>query len=307
MTTLSIPTDFPNENSPLVRKSSVTLNQYHLVKYIAFGMVFFSLLFSNLQADFHRKSIQSIQKLNFQSKQSFSGTIFVMCSGGFSAALKKIKSEFETKTNKKLFVIGAPSLGGQPNSIPSRLGRNEYSDVVILAKEGAFSLIQNELIYEKSVVDIASSKIGLAVKEGALVPNISSVPDLRSTLLSAKSIAYSESASGIYIERELFKLLGIEVEMEGKAFRVVGEFCGDVVARGDAEIGFQQMSELIPIPGITVVGPIPDEVQKITIFSGAIPVRNEGSMKGKELLKYLTSKIAFPEIKSSGMTPIIND
>src|SRR6201999_354721 len=103
-------------------------------------------------------------------------------------------------------------------------------------------------------VDLLQSKIGMVVRSGAPKPDISSVDALKRTLLAAKSIAYSDSASGVYISTELFQKLGIAEEVKGKHRAIPAEPVAGVVARGDAEIGFQQISELLPVPSVDIVG-----------------------------------------------------
>jgi molybdate transport system substrate-binding protein len=142
------------------------------------------------------------------------------------------------------------------------------------------------------------------VRAGAPKPDISSVDALRRTLLAAKSVAYSDSASGVYVQNELFKRLGIADEMKGKSRMIPAEPVGEVVARGDAEIGFQQISELKPVSGIDIVGPLPSEVQKITVFSAGIATNAKEPAAGKALIDFLASPAAAPVLINSGLTPV---
>ncbi len=155
-----------------------------------------------------------------------------------------------------------------------------------------------------SRVDIADSKIGMAVKAGAPTPDISTLDAFKKTLLAAKSVAYSDSASGVYVEREMYKKLGIEAELAPKSRMIVAERVGNIVARGDAEIGFQQMAELIPVKGITLVGEIPPGAQQSTLFSAGIPVASKEPAAAKELIAYLASAEARPTIVKSGLDPL---
>ena len=165
-----------------------------------------------------------------------------------------------------------PSMGNTPDAVPVRIQRGEPIDVVIMVGYALGDLIKGGKVIADSRVDLARSSIGVAVRAGAPKPDISSVDALRRTLLEAKSIAYSDSASGVYISTELFKRLGIADEVAGKSRMIPAEPVGAVVARGEAEIGFQQVSELKPINGIDLVGTLPSELQKITIFSAGIVV-----------------------------------
>lgn len=115
---------------------------------------------------------------------------------------------------------------------------------------------------------------------------------LRRTLLAAKSIAYSDSASGVYIQNETLKRLGIAEQVAGKARMIPAEPVGAVVARGEAEIGFQQISELRPIKGIDLVGPLPPEVQQATVFSAGIVSNSQEPEAARALIRFLASPAA---------------
>jgi molybdate transport system substrate-binding protein len=205
-----------------------------------------------------------------------SDEIKVMTSGAFTAAYREIIPQFERATGQKVNTSFGASMGNAPDSIPRRLQRGELVDVVILARPALNELMKQGKIIPGTDVDLVRSRIGMAVRRGAVKPDISSVQALRRTLLNAKSIAYSDSASGIYISNELFQRLGIAEQMKTKSRRIESVPVGSIVARGDAEIGFQQISELLPVPGIDYIGPLPREVQKITVFSAGIA---EGSKK----------------------------
>jgi molybdate transport system substrate-binding protein len=119
-----------------------------------------------------------------------------------------------------------------------------------------------------------------------------------------KTVAYSDSASGVYVSTEMFGKLGIADEMKDKARKIPATPVGEIVARGDAEIGFQQMSELKPVEGIDIIGPLPDELQKITVFSAGVATVSKEPDAGKALIKFLASLAARGEIVKSGMDPI---
>ncbi len=127
---------------------------------------------------------------------------------------------------------------------------------------------------------------------------------LRRTLLAAKSIAYSDSASGVYIQNEMFKRMGIGDQMAGKARMIPAEPVGAVVARGEAEIGFQQISELRPIKGIDLVGPLPPEVQQVTVFSAGVLSDSREPEAAAALIRFLASPTAAGTIAASGMEPL---
>ena len=123
-------------------------------------------------------------------------------------------------------------------------------------------------------------------------------------MLAAKSIAYSDSASGVYIEREMYKKLGLEDALRPKSRMIVAERVGNVVARGEAELGFQQVAELLPVQDITYVGTIPDEVQSVTTFSAGIPANAKDKEAGKALIACFTSAQERPALVKSGLEPI---
>ena len=227
----------------------------------------------------------------------------VMSSGGFTAAYVALSADFSKQTGIALATVYGASMGGAPSSIPSRLNRGEAADVVILAREGLDLLASTGLVVADSRVDLAASQVGMAVPDGAVTPDISTADAFTRTLLHADSVAYSASASGTYLSTVLFPRLGIAEQMAVKSTRVVGERVGAMVARGDAALGFQQVSELLPIEGITYVGPIPDAVQKVTMFSAGVTTQAAAPGAATRLIAYLASPDAAPIIARTGMTP----
>jgi molybdate transport system substrate-binding protein len=228
----------------------------------------------------------------------------VMISGGLAAAYKELVPEFERLTGNKVITAYGPSMGTTVNAIPVRLERGEPADVLIMVGYALGDLIRQGKVITDSRVDLVKSPIGIAVKSGAPKPDISSVDALKRTLLAAKSIAYSDSASGVYISTEMFQKLGIADEMKDKARKIPATPVGEIVAHGEAELGFQQISELKPVAGIEIVGQLPPELQKITVFSAGIASVSKEPEAGKALIKFLASPAAAPVIINSGMEPI---
>ena len=228
----------------------------------------------------------------------------VMISGGLSAAYKELVPQFERMTGNKVITSYGPSMGETENAIPSRLARGEAADVLIMVGDALGVMISKGYAIADSRVDLVRSPIGVAVRAGASKPDITTPNALKETLLRAKSVAYSDSASGVYVGTELFKRLGISAEMEGKARMIPAEPVAAVVARGDAELGFQQISELLPIPGAELVGPLPPELQKITIFSAALTKNGKEREHGKALIDFLASTAAASALSKSGLDPI---
>ena len=172
-----------------------------------------------------------------------------MTSGAFTAALLDLTAEFERTTPHKIVVVTATTMGTGATSIASRLQRGEPADVVIVASDSLDAFIKSGFVAAGSRVDLAHSAMGMAVRAGAAVPDVSSVDAFKRALLDAKSVAYSASVSGVYLSTELFQQLGIADRVLPKARRIEGERVGAVVARGEAEVGFQQVSELLPVRG----------------------------------------------------------
>jgi molybdate transport system substrate-binding protein len=230
--------------------------------------------------------------------------IRVMTSGAFTAAYLELVPVFEKQTGHRIISSFGASLGNAPDSIPMRLQRGEPVDLVILADSALEDLIAQGKVRRGSRVDLVRSTIGLAVRAGAPKPDISTIAALTRTLLDAKSIAYSASASGVYVSTELYKRLGIADRVAAKSRRIESERVGAVVARGDAEIGFQQVSELLPIEGITYLGPLPEEVQRVTVFSAGIAANAKSPDAARALVAFLQSAAAAPVISKTGLEPL---
>ena len=230
--------------------------------------------------------------------------IRVMTSGAFTAAHLALIPQVERLT-KKTMVTVTTSVGTGETSIPNRLGRGEIADIVIVADELLRRLIEDGLVLAEGRTPLARSSIGLAVRAGAPKPDVSTLDALRRTLLDAKSIAYSASVSGQYLTTELCQRLGIAEEVLGKS-RLIGggERTGAVVARGEAEIAFQQMSELLPVPGIAHITPLPAEVQKVALFSAGVAASARDADMARRVIEFLASAEAAPAIVKSGLEPV---
>ncbi|WP_077002482.1 substrate-binding domain-containing protein [Variovorax sp. KK3] len=230
--------------------------------------------------------------------------IRVMTSGGFTAAYNELTPLYEKSTGHKVLTAYGASMGAASDSIPSRLARNEPVDIVILARPALDALVAQGQVVPGSQVDLVRSAIGFAVRSGTPKPDIGTVDALKRTLIAAPSIAYSASASGTYYETELLKKLGIEDQVKPKSRKILSERVGSVVARGDAALGLQQVSELLPIQGIEYVGPLPAEVQRVTVFSAGISTTAKQPEAAKQLIRYFTSSTAAPAIVKSGLEPV---
>jgi molybdate transport system substrate-binding protein len=231
--------------------------------------------------------------------------VHVMISAGFYGVYSELGPAFERASGHRLVTTRGPSLGDSPEAIPTRLARGETADVVILDGAAADELGRRGLVRGESKVELARSMVGMVVRAGAAKPDIGSVEKFRSTLLAAKSIAYSDSGSGTFLSTKLFPKLGIADQVAGKSRKVRGPPSGEpvaaVIARGEAEIGFQQVSELIHVPGVTFVGPIPAEFQPGFSFAGALTSKVRQPEAATALIRFLASPEAAPVIVKAGL------
>ncbi len=230
--------------------------------------------------------------------------VAVVTSGGLAAAYDVLAPRFQDATGIRLVTAYGASTGGAPDSIPARLERGERFDVLIMSQAGLHTLAARGLVRPDTRVDLASSSIGMAVREGAPLPDISTPEAFVETLLAAESIGYSASVSGTYVSTELFPGLGLAEQLAPKSRRIVSERVAAVVARGDVEVGFQQVSEILSIEGAAYAGPIPDEYQRVTTFSTGITTDADNPAGAQQLIDFLSSPEAAPTIAATGLEPL---
>jgi molybdate transport system substrate-binding protein len=246
--------------------------------------------------------------LLFMVQAADAADIHVMISAGFYEVYSELAPAFERASGYHLITTRGPSMGDSPEAIPTRLARGEPADVIILDSGAADELAKRGLVRADSKIELARSLIGMVVRAGATKPDIGSVEKLRSTLLAAKSIAYSDSGSGTYLSMTLFPKLGIAEEVASKSRKVRGPPSGEpvaaVIARGEAEIGFQQVSELVHVPGISLVGSLPAEVQPKISFAGALTSAAHEPDAATVLIRFLASPDAAPVIVKAGLVPL---
>jgi molybdate transport system substrate-binding protein len=230
--------------------------------------------------------------------------ITVMISGGYAPAYQELVPQFEQATGHKVVTVYGPSMGDTPQAIPNRIARGEPVDVVIGVGYAVDKLIEQGKVAAGSRTDLAQVLIYMAVRAGAPKPDIGSLAGFKQALLAAKSIAYSDSASGVYISTEMFDRLGIADQVKDKSTMIPAEPVARVIARGEAELGFQPLSALQPVPGIDIVGPIPPEVQRPTVYSAGLASAAKEPGAAKALIAYLASPAAAEAVKKSGMDPV---
>jgi molybdate transport system substrate-binding protein len=221
--------------------------------------------------------------------------IKVMLSLAFKEAYLELVPPFERATGHKISTSWVSSV-----DVAGRLKGGEAVDLVILSSKAIDELVAAGTLADRQ--DLAQSGVAAAVKAGAPKPDISSGDALKRAVLAAKSIAYSTGPSGVYLI-ELFERMGITGQIQAKVKQVKGEPAGAVVARGEAELGFQQMSELLPVPGIDIVGPLSPDVQKITVFSAGVHRKSQVADAARALVRFFQAPAAAPVIRNKGMEP----
>ncbi len=224
--------------------------------------------------------------------------IRVLSSNAIKEAYLELVPRFEKATEHKVATTWAPTV-----DIMRRMAAGETFDLVIMSAEGIDRLTKDGKLVSGSRVDLVKSGIGIAVRQGATKPDVSSSEAVKKALLAAKSIGYSTGPSGVYLGK-LFERLGVADEIKQKVKVVTpGVPVGTMVASGEAEIGFQQISELLPVAGIAYLGPLPTDIQHTTVFAGALHTGATHTEAAKALVKFLTAPAAVPVIKAKGLEP----
>ncbi len=232
------------------------------------------------------------------SGMSQAAEIKLLASSAMKDAYLELIPQFEKATGHKI----SAAWSSTPD-VQNRIAAGEAADLVILGDNGTEELIKRGKLTPGSRINFAKSGIGIAVRAGTPKPDISSADAVKKSVLAAKSVAFSAGASGIYLV-SMFQKLGISDEVKSKTATVKpGEPVGEVVARGEAEIGFHQLSELIPAKGIQILGPLPAEIQNITVYSGGIHSETKESDAATALVKFLTAPTAALIIKKHGLEP----
>ncbi|WP_263772227.1 substrate-binding domain-containing protein [Propionivibrio soli] len=241
--------------------------------------------------------------LPFVATKGVAAEVVVMSSGGFYSAMEELGPAFEKATGHKIVLISGSSMGSSPTAIPARIQRGEAADLLMMAGTELDKLIEQGFAIPGSRVDLVHSKIGMVVRAGQPKPDIGTKEAFEKVLLDAKSIGYSASASGVYLSQEVFPKIGAEGRIMSKAKEIVKDRVATWVARGDLELGFQQVSELLPIPGVDFVGAIPEPYQKVTVFSVGAAKTSKEPTAAQELVRFLISPVAYPIIEKQGLEP----
>lgn len=254
---------------------------------------------------FRRAALLALSCTVLLSNVAQAADIHVLATGALSAAFRELGPGFERETGNRLVISWGPSYGASPDALPMRIKNREAMDVCFMIGAALDDQIKQGNFVADTRVDLAESGIGVAVMAGLHKPNVSTVDGLREALLAAKSVAFSEGASGTYITGTLFTKLGIAEQMKDKSIQIKGrELVGAAIERGDAQLGLQQISELRAIPGIQYVGPLPAAVQKVSVISVAI-AKNAREVKAAEaLIAYLKTPAAAEKFAKSGLDPV---
>jgi molybdate transport system substrate-binding protein len=224
----------------------------------------------------------------------------VLCTNGLKSIMVELVPAFERSSASKVVVTW-----GATNALLKALESGSAGgDLAVLTAEAIDGLIAHGKVLAGSRADIAGSGIGLAVRKGAPTPDIGSPDALKKALLAAKSVAHSKvGLSGIYFPTVLARL-GIADAMRGKiVLPEPGTPVGELVAKGEAEIGVQQISELIPVAGIEMIGPLPQPLQKVTTFSAGVLTDAKNPEAAKTLVKFVVAN-APPLLASRGLQPV---
>lgn len=228
-----------------------------------------------------------------------SAEITVLSTGALREIVTELLPQFEKSSGHKLAITWSGTA-----KIKQQIGDGDAYDLVIVGVPEIEAFIQAGKVRTGSRVDLVRSGVGVAVKAGALKPDISSAAAIKNALLTAKSVAYSTGPSGVYVQK-LFEKLGIAEQMKAKSKQTVsGTRVGQYIARGEADIGFQQISELIHEQDIDYVGPLPPDLQNITVYSSGILAVAKGVEAAKAFQTFLAAPAAAPVIRKNGMEPV---
>jgi molybdate transport system substrate-binding protein len=228
----------------------------------------------------------------------------VLAPQAFSPALDALAAAFSQAGGGPIQIVYGPAAGNNGTAITARLARDEVADLVILPTRLLDEQAQAGRVLNSSRTPVMRSSIGMCVRQGQDVPDIGTIAGLTRALLQARSVALSTAGSGQYVSKKLFQRLGIEAEMSPRCTYSDSESVGHVVARGGADLGFQQTCELLPVPGITFAGTLPEEVQLHTDVAAGLLVASTQRSAARRWLDYLQSPDAQALFTSAGLTPL---
>jgi molybdate transport system substrate-binding protein len=245
-----------------------------------------------------RLLIAALLALAVSVGSSMAADLKILSAGAYKPAAQAIAAEYEKKTGNRV-TIETDTAGG----LGKRLAAGEYFDIAIMPPLVMGPYLGSRLD-ESSAKALARAGIGVAVKQGAAPPDLSTSDSFKQALLAARAIAYIDPAaggsSGIYLA-QLFDQMGIAQQLKPKSVLVKGGLVAEKVASGEADIGLQQMSELMGVPGVVAVGPLPLELQNYTLYSGAVSVGTGNRAAADALLLALADPGNVPLLRSKGL------
>ena len=245
---------------------------------------------------------QSEQTDERERANTQSADLVVLVSGVFHAAYDELLPVYEQETGLAVESYLSPSMGKSPDSVSSRLERGQPADVLIMAEPGLDHVFSEGLALGNTKVSLARAPVGIAVKQGSAKPDISTEDKLKDALLTAKSVAYSISASGQWVSGQLFDTLGIREPMKDRAHQVPGTTpVAQTIADGTYEIGFQSLSELGAVEGVTLVGALPSPVEHSTSVAGAVAAHSRRPDEAAALLRFLSRSDFAPILARHGL------
>jgi molybdate transport system substrate-binding protein len=234
---------------------------------------------------------------------AFSGAqaaeIKVLTAGAFKPVLLALAPGFEQRSGHKLLVANDTA-----GALQKRIAGGEAFDAVVLTPGALEALTKSGQIAAGSAQRLARVAIGVAVKAGAPLPDIGSVPAFQRALTSARAVATIDPASGgssgIYLW-QYFEKAGIAAQLKPKAVLVMGGLVAERLVTGEADIAIHQISEILAVPGVTLVGPLPAEIQNYTVYAGGMSAMARDAGAAKALLDWLASPAAAAVLKDKGM------
>ena len=238
----------------------------------------------------------------FTGAQSQAAELKVLATGSMAEPLKELGEAFTHNSGHTLlFSLGTTGV------VMNKIASGETADVIVISVEAADALQKEGKILAATRADVANSLLGVAVKSGAAVPDISTPDALKKAIVAARSISYPDpklgATSGIYIE-SLFGTFGIADAAKAKAtVKPIGAQVADAVAKGEVELGLTFLSELVPNKGITVVGPFPDDVQNPTLYTAAVAAGTPNEAAARAFVAYITGPQSIATLKAAGVAP----
>jgi len=237
--------------------------------------------------------------------QAHAADLTVVTSGGFAQAFKTLATRYESLSPERHIQREfGPSMGTTAGAVPARLARGEALDVVIMVEPALDQLMSQGQLLPGSKVRLALSRIACAVPSGAPRPPLATEEDVRRAFVTAPSVAWSDSASGVYIQHELLRRLGIEDAMHDKGRAIPATPVGEILARHEAAFGCQQRSELQPVAGIDIVGDLPDSLQRTTPYAAAVVATTAHEREARAFIAFIVDPASGPVIRATGLEPV---